>query len=290
MRRMTFLGFCVLGLSLAGSTSRAQAPGDIPRTEADLISTVKAMPGVQIIGKMVFKLFDENGDNKISQQEATNAGNLFVGGFFFSADTNGDGVLSEEEMNKARDAFLDARPWVKYAVETAGATQTQEGDASSTPDAQAKALFVRLDTNRDNQLQASELRQAVKVGIQALYAMIDTDRDGQLTLAETEAGVETVGRMAGELVFQHADTDRNGQISRAEFEKAIMEPARVAFAVADLNHDGQISLQELQSLRAVVMNQLQLPSSTPAAQATRTSAYTAPATAPTPPATSAARR
>ena len=246
------------------------------------------MPEVQILGKLAFKMFDENGDNKISQQEATDAGNLFVGGFFFSADTNGDGALSEEEMKKARDAFLKARPWVKYAVEAAEAIQTRQGDASATPENQAKAMFAMLDTNRDRQLQATELRQGVQIGIQALYVMIDTDRDGQLTMAETDAGVEVLGRTVGELVFQHADTDKNGQISKAEFEKAIIEPARVGFAIADLNHDGQISPQELQTVRAAVMSQLQLPSPAPASQVTRSSAYTAPATAPAPPAAPAA--
>jgi len=263
--------------------SRAQAPGDSPRTEAtDPISSVKALPEVQIIGKMAFKMFDENGDNKISQQEATDAANLAVGGLFFSADTNGDGAVSEEEMKKARDAFLKARPWVKYAVETAESVQSQQGNTADTPENRAKAMFTMIDTNRDRKLQASELRQGVQIGVQALYVMLDTDRDGQLTMAETEAGVETLGRMVGELVFQHADTDKNGQISQAEFEKAIIEPARVGFAIADLNHDGQISPQELQSIRTVVMKQLQLPSA-PASQTTRSSAYSAPATAPAPP-------
>ena len=43
---------------------------------------------------MLFKLADTNNDGQISQKEATDAGNLLVGGFFFRADANGDGTLT----------------------------------------------------------------------------------------------------------------------------------------------------------------------------------------------------
>ena len=38
--------------------------------------------------------------------------------------------------------------------------------------------------------------------------------------------------------------------------KAIVEPARVAFAVMDLNHDGKISQQEAQTARQLVVSKL----------------------------------
>ena len=43
---------------------------------------------------MLFKLADTNNDNRISQKEAVDAGNLLAGGFFFRADANGDGTVT----------------------------------------------------------------------------------------------------------------------------------------------------------------------------------------------------
>ena len=64
----------------------------------------KGLPGpidsvqdLQDVGKLVFKLADTNNDNRISQKEAIDAGNVLVGGFFFRADANGDGTVTSDE-------------------------------------------------------------------------------------------------------------------------------------------------------------------------------------------------
>ena len=58
------------------------------------IGPIQSIQDVQDTAKMLFKLADTNNDGQISQKEATDAGNLLVGGFFFRADANGDGVLT----------------------------------------------------------------------------------------------------------------------------------------------------------------------------------------------------
>ena len=44
---------------------------------------IQNIQDLQDTGKLLFKLADTNNDGQISQKEATDAGNLLVGGFFF---------------------------------------------------------------------------------------------------------------------------------------------------------------------------------------------------------------
>src|SRR5580704_5208177 len=67
------------------------------------VGPIKSMHDLQDTAKVLFKLVDTNNDGQISQKEATDAGNLLVGGFFFRADANGDGTLTHEEAQQARE-------------------------------------------------------------------------------------------------------------------------------------------------------------------------------------------
>ncbi len=89
-----------IGLGLAGSV----LAGDEPNKKV-LPGPIKSISDVQDTAKLLFKLADTNNDGQISQQEAVDAGNLLVGGFFFRADTNGDGVLSADERGKRASHF-----------------------------------------------------------------------------------------------------------------------------------------------------------------------------------------
>jgi len=254
----------VFGVSaLVGLTAlpaMGQAPGNRNKAVVDLPGPIDSLDDLQDSGRMLFKLADQNNDGQISQKEAIDAGNLLVGGFFFRADQNGDGALSADEARQAREAFLSTKPWVRYAVETAKVQLQKDGATNNARANQNKNMLASLagtfDTNNDKQLQASELRQGVQTAVQGGFAAADTNRDGQLSPAEVNAAVAGVGRQVAQAAFQQADTDNNGQISQAEFIKAIEEPARVAFAVMDLNHDGQISPQEAQTARQLVASKL----------------------------------
>jgi len=263
MKKIWTFGSCVLALGLATSTARAQAPehkaGDAP-------GPIDSLSDLQDTGRMIFNAADTNNDGQISQQEAINAANLAVGGFFFSADANGDGVLSQEEAKSAREAFLAQKPWLRYVIQTARATKAQDRNANANANTNQpsnnqnplNALASAFDTNNDKQIQAKELRQAVQTAVQGIYATADTNRDNQLSQTEVNAAMAGVARTAAQAAFQQADTDNNGQISQAEFEKAIVEPARTAFNVMDLNHDGQISQQEAQTARQVITSRVRM--------------------------------
>src|ERR1700689_4775863 len=104
MRRTLLNTLGLLGLGFL-SSSAARAGGEGP------------IDALQDAGKLVFKLVDENNDGQISQKEATDAGNLMVGGFFFRADANGDGVISKDEARAAKDAFLSQHPLLRVFFE-----------------------------------------------------------------------------------------------------------------------------------------------------------------------------
>jgi len=252
------LMFGVGALSFGLTILPALAQEQVHRKAGDIPGPIDSVEDLQDTGRMFFKMADENNDGQISQKEAIDAGNLLVGGFFFRADKNGDGVLAPEEAREARDAFLSARPWVRYVVGTAKAQLQKDGVTKNQSQNRnmLAGLAATFDTNNDKQLQASELRQAVQTAVQGGFAAADTNRDGQLSNAEVNAAVAGVGRQVAQAAFQQADTDNDGQISQAEFEKAIVEPARVAFAVMDLNHDGKLSQQEAQTARQLIASKL----------------------------------
>lgn len=250
---MTLRGIWAMGFALTIGTGSAMAFDDkVP-------GPIDSIEDIQDTGKMLFKAADVNNDGAISQKEAIDAANLMVGGFFFRADANGDGVLSKEEAQQARDAFLAQKPYLRFVLQRAKAANSQPAaagqPAQATPDI-AQAVDRLLDTNNDNQLQATEVRQAVQTGVQGLFAAADTNRDGQMTPTEINAAIYGAVRAASQAAFQAADDDRNNQISRAEFQKAIVEPANTVFAVLDANNDGQLSAEELKSAERIVASQL----------------------------------
>jgi len=226
----------------------------------DIPGPIDSVEDLQDTGKMVFKMADTNNDGQISQKEATDAGNLLVGGFFFRADANGDGVVSKEEGDQARQALLRQKPLLRVVLERATQQRgsTQPGQRNPQADNAMQGIMTLVDTNNDGQIQATELRQVVQTGVQGLYAGADTNRDGQLNPTELNAAVAGAVQMAAQASFQASDKDNNGSLSREEFDQAIIEPAHAAFRVIDANGDGQISQQEAQSAQRTVAKQLRM--------------------------------
>ena len=113
-----------------------------------------------------------------------------------------------------------------------------------------------LDTNHDQKIEATELRQAVQTGVSTLFLMADTNQDGQLSPYELNDAVGEVAKSAVQSVFQAADTDRNNQLSMDEYDKALAEPAHAVFRVLDANADNQLSLDELQRAEQIIADQI----------------------------------
>jgi Ca2+-binding EF-hand superfamily protein len=272
MRRITGIrGIVALGLAtLASAACYADDKKDVMPGPIDSISDL------QDTAKMVFKLADTNNDGQISQKEAVDAGNLLVGGFFFRADTNGDGVLTEQEAQQAREALFAQQPLLKFVMERAKPTNLPQGNqaqnvqpiaagtandparvAQSLATDPLKTITNLLDTNRDQKIEATELRQAVQTGVSTLFLVADTNQDGQLNPYELNAAVGEVAKSAVQSVFQAADGDRNNMLSMDEYDKALAEPAHAVFRVLDANADQQLTLEELQRAGQIIADQIE---------------------------------
>jgi Ca2+-binding EF-hand superfamily protein len=235
------------------------------------IGPIQSVQDLEDTAKILFKLVDTNNDGQVSQKEVGDAGNLLFGGYFFRADTNGDGVLTPEEGKQARDALFAQQPLLKLLLEKAKATDVQQStQPQATPANNDRASAFKqlaanpmrtignlLDSNHDQKIEATELRQAIQTGVQVLFSVADTNQDGQLTPAELNAAVGEAAKSAVQTVFQAADADRNGSLSMQEYDKALSEPAHALFRVIDANSDNQISLAELQRAEQVLADQIQ---------------------------------
>jgi len=264
MKVWNMLGLSALALTLLASSTRADD------TQKDLPGPIDSLEDLQDSGKMLFKLADENNDGQVSQQEAIDAGNLLVGGFFFRADADGNGSVSREEMRAARDKILAQKPILRVllsrtranapgapgaAGNAPGAAGNAPGAAGGTPNP-AQGLLTLLDSNNDRQIQATELRQMVQTTVQSSFAAADTNRDGQMSPSELNAAVAGAARAAGQAAYQQADTNSDGQLSRDEFDKAIIEPANMVFQILDSNGDSRISPQEFQTAQRFIASQV----------------------------------
>ncbi len=265
LKRLAAIGTFSIGMMALGTTVSA---GDDDKKIG--IGPIRSIQDVEDSAKMVFKLADTNNDGQISQKEATDVGDLLVGGFFFRADANGDGVLTPDEEVKARETLFAQQPLLKLVLQKAKPPQTQPGNApaqrqpSNDPATAAKQIAANpeqtlgnlLDTNHDRNIQASEVRQAVQMGVQALFTVADTNQDGQLTPYELNAAVGEAAKSAMQTAFQVADSDRNGSLSMAEYDKALAEPAHALFRVIDADNNGELTLAELQHAEQILADQI----------------------------------
>jgi len=223
----------------------------------DIPGPIDSIQDLEDTGKMLFKLADTNNDGQISQKEAIDAGNLIVGGFFFRADANGDGTLSKEEADAARESLFRQQPVLRFVLQKGKMGVDQSNSpAVDTAKSAVDSFKNMIDSNRDNQLQASELREAVNTAVQGLYRVADTNQDQQLSPSEINAGIMGVAKVAARTAFQTADADNSGQVSKEEFRKALAEPANILFMIFDANSDDQISPQELKTAEQIIAAQL----------------------------------
>lgn len=242
----------LVGTGLMGMLALYGARAD---DKTGLPGPIDSLSDLQDTGKMLFKLADMNNDNRISQKEAVDAGNLVAGGFFFRADANGDGTVTQDEVHNAMEAAFNQKPLLRFVFQKAQQQAAQDG-TQNTIQQERQAIMNVVDTNRDGNVQATEVRQAVQTGVQAYFMVADKNADGQLDPAEVNQAVVEIGRTAIQTAFNAADTDKNGAVSQPEFDQAIINPAHLVFKIMDANGDNQISADELRSGAQILAREL----------------------------------
>jgi len=249
MMTLRAFGLSALAMGLMALPARA----DEPKVVVDLPGPIDSLQDLQDTGKILFIMADENKDGQISQQEATDAGNLIVGGQFFRADKDGNGTLSKEEAQEAREKLVQQRPVLRILLQRAQARDPQATAAARNLE---QSFMSVADTNSDGQISAPEVKQLVQSTVQGVYSMADTNRDGQMSPSEVNAALAGAGKAAIQAAYKKADTDGNGQLSEAEFDKAIVAPAKIVFILLDANNDGQVSPQEFQAAERALAAQI----------------------------------
>ncbi len=138
-------------------------------------------------------------------------------------------------------------------------------------DAAQRARFTKIDANKDGTATAEEFQMARKAEGEARraemtrtrFAALDTDKNGQVSQSEFAAGAPRPdgykgprhgGRglgMSGRPGLDGAklpgrrDADADGRMTFAEFSG----PGAEAFARADTNKDGTVTITELQAMK-----------------------------------------
>ncbi|MBI3903951.1 MAG: EF-hand domain-containing protein [Nitrosomonadales bacterium] len=168
-----------------------------------------------------FARIDADKNGSISIEEAEKASAPLMANNFAAIDANKDGKLSAEEIG----AFILA----------------QREQAVSRMRKENEDVFHGLDTNNDGSISLEEAKKAKASLVVDSFAVIDSNKDGKLSPQEMAAFL----RMRREQIarFQAADMDHNRSLSKSEAET--FPELKKDFDKIDANHDGQISLEEI---------------------------------------------
>ena len=258
-----------------GSTVFASARVSADDPAKTGVGPIQSIQDLQDTAKMLFKLADTNNDGQISQKEATDAGNLLVGGFFFRADANGDGTLTREEAQQARENLFQQQPLLRLVLQKAKPTDIAVQPNAAQPNAVRptdRAIRRRLPSKLRRIRRARSAACSTPTTIKksrrprcgrpckpackrCLRSATQT-KTRQLTPYELNAAVGEAAKSAVQTVFQAADMDRNGQLSVEEYDKALAEPAHALFRVIDADNNNNLSLAELQRAEQILADQI----------------------------------
>ena len=215
-----------------------------------------------------FKKFDANNDGALSQQELLNGINSIglqlsqqeCSGIFGMADINQDGEINYIEFVSA--LFPAAADGLARFRSRLGAITD------------VKVAFKRFDADGDGSISINELAKGAGNGfsageISAVFALGDSDQDGSIDFAEFAQLVlpsarDKVGQIrksfnsanAIEQAFQKFDVNKDGKISCDELAQGLRscgmkfndQEVMTVFAIADLDGDGEICIDEFKTL------------------------------------------
>jgi Ca2+-binding EF-hand superfamily protein len=178
---------------------------------------------------------DSNGDRKISREEATSALNFVVGGFFFRADADGDGKITVQERRQARADFAKHHPELESLM---------VAFAKSAP---VETLANSLDANIDQTIDLKQTRSTIRGAVDGIFDAVDKNSDDIITVDEADRGFNVGAAALGRAAFAKADADNDGNMTLKEFQSSLEGPLKRAFETADANDDGTLTGDEAAS-------------------------------------------
>ena len=148
---------------------------------------------------------------------------------FAKLDTNRDGFVTREEAEAAHK-MMGGEMREKL-------TARREGHGMAHHD--AGAMFDRLDTNHDGMISRQEFDAHAQVREERRVVMMHGGPDGTPGMPEMKK-IHEMGMRMHERMFEMADANHDGKVSLQEMTDAALRH----FDMADANHDGRITPEE----------------------------------------------
>jgi hypothetical protein len=140
----------------------------------------------------------------------------------------------------------------------AGTAAAPAGNTKVALDAQVRATFTRLDTNKDGYVDRAEADAAMNAGLTARQAQVRKARDAEFTAIDTNKD-GSISRQEFAMVgapkapatghspwLDRNDIDKNGRVALAE----ALAKATNGFDLLDTDKNGTISPAEVRAARA----------------------------------------
>jgi Ca2+-binding EF-hand superfamily protein len=225
----------------------------------------------------LFKAWDVDGDGRLTLAEAAAVNDLFTNIYadFFWFDKDFDGQVTQKELDGI------AHPWEKHLVDHLVSAFDLNGDEALQLDEYvlspkgnpyAAQLMSRTDADNDGWLSWEEFypgEPGTFYGLlQSFFGRYDRDQDGVISLRELDFKID-MNAAAPESVFVKLDRNGDGKllvsdlldpkVPDANDPPAVLrheeQTIRIeeAFALADTDGDGMLSVAELGKHRAVVI-------------------------------------
>jgi Ca2+-binding EF-hand superfamily protein len=144
-----------------------------------------------------------------------------------------------------------------------GAAFAQSQPAQAAPQSETRANFAakidsafnNVDTNHDGNVTKAEIQALQTKELQdmqtrqqqqmdAEFKKLDTNHDNSLSVAEFKAAARPLPAPAPDEPLKRLDTNKDGKISKDEYRA----PKLADFDKADANHDGTVTVAELQAI------------------------------------------